>query len=428
MMEGNFWRGFLPLLLAFAVAQFGQQVDMAMLAGLGNGVPAAYALLTRIAVPDLVLMMAMGSVVSVTVAAARREGDAGPAIRQALGLAAAAGATVGLFGLFAYPRLAGWLAGDGAITTMVGEAVFWFALAAPLRFTISAAVFILHALGEGTTVVRWRLSELALKAAANALFITGFGFGFAGCFLASLAVGAGSCLWVLHRLKRVAAGGPCLPARAWTLDFGRRTGWEAQRVLAIQLFSFAAVALFASSWAWPADVARLDAFAAGTALSMALLAPFTALTRFLAMRLAGRPATELLPIVRTLWLRGAPAVAAAAAGLSLAGDWLGRTVYGQAGPWWSVLVGMLALSLPLRYVNNVMRASLQGLGAFSTVAATDSATGWCIGLPLIAAGLYLNEPVVAYGYLLAPEAIGTVWLWRQLQPSRRGGERLESTS
>lgn len=429
-LDRAFWRGFPALLLAFAVAQLLQQVDMATLARLGGGAPAAYVLLVRLALVDLVAVMALGAVTSVTVSQAARAGDPGPAIRRSLAVALAVGVALGLVGVAAYRAVAPWVAGgDDALAALVVTAVPWFAAAAPLRMVNGSAAFVLHAMNDGPAVVRWKLCEVVAKLGLNILFLEAFGAGFAGCFMASLLLQAGSAAWALARLRRLAGGGPSWPPWTWAMDFLRKAGWEAQRVLSTLLLGLVTVMLFASSLIGTADPARLDAFAAGSVLALLVFAPFVAFLRFLAMRFAGRPPAEIASLVRALLWRGVPVAAMLALLLNVGGDWLGASLYGQTGPWWSMLVAALAVSLPVRVAANTMRAALQATGEFAGVAKIDSLLGWCLGLPLIVLGLCWDAPAVAYGYLVVPEVFALLGLSLRLRGlAGKGGWQIMAAS
>lgn len=412
-VDRAFWRGFPALLLAFAVAQLMQQIDVGMLARVDPQAPAAYVLLLRIAVADLVAMMAFGAVASVTVAQAARDGDPGPTIRRALGLAALLGVGLGGLGLVLYGPAARAIVGTDGPAALVAAAVPWFAAAAPLRLVNACAAFALHATGAGGVVVRWKLGELVGKAALNGLFLFVLDGGFVGCFVAGLLLNLLSVGWVLRRLHRTLGGGLGWPGRRWALDLLRKTAWEAQRVASGQILALATVTLFASPLIGAAESGRFNAFAAGSVLATLVFAPFVAFLRFLAMRFAGRSASDVAALAGALWRRGAPVTLALAAALILSGDWLGAALYGQSGPWWSGLVTALSLSLPIRLAANILRAASQASGAFAQVARIDGLLGWGVGGPLILFGLHWNLPAVAYAHLVVPEALALLWLWRR---------------
>ena len=416
-IEKGFWRGYWPLLLALGAAQLTQQADILMAGRLGGGASGAYVMLTRAAVVDVVLMAAMGAVASTAVAQARRNGEAAHVTGQVHGLAVLAGVCCCAFGLTFYPRVAKWLAGEGEVAALIGAGVFWYSLAAPFQFLNSASAFVLHALGHGGMVVRWKLIEVGAKVAGNFLTMKILGLGFSGCFVTGLIIAVISSIWCRRMLSRHDARWISVPGYSWTLQFLRSTIWEAQRIISVQLVALTCLALFAAPWLGKHDVSRLNSYAAGQTLMLIIFAPFMAMTQFLAFRLATQREDRFAASMQTVWAQGAPVVTGAALVLLASHDWLGR-LYGQHGPWWSTLIQVLAISLPLRFAANVMRAILQSQGAFAAVATVDSAAFWLLATPLVAVGLYANSPIVAYLSLILPEAACAAWLWRQLQLSR----------
>lgn len=411
-----FWAGFAALVLAFAVAQMLAQIDLGMLAHQAPGMPAAYVMLARLALLDLLVSMALGSVVSVRVARALREGRAGPVIRGALTLAAILGGLLSLVGLLAYPPLAASLsADDAALRALLLSAIPWFAATAPLRLLNGCAAFILHASQQGSLVVRWKLWELLAKVVLNLLFIECLGFGFAGCFKASLLMHLGSCAWVLRRLQPLMGRGRWLPAADWARAVLRQSAWEGLRLLSMQLLGLMTLVLFAAPQIAPVDTQRLDAFAAASFLALLVFAPLVALIRFLAMRFAGLAPHEVSRLLKQLLRLGIPGMALLGGLLILLGPWLGQWVYAQQGRWWSSFLLMLGVSLPVRLATNALRAALQSLGEFVAIAKVDALLGWAVGLPLLVLGLRLDIPVVAYGYVLVPEVLALLWLARRIQ-------------
>lgn len=421
MIEKSFWNGFFPLLLTFAAAQLTIQADIIMLARLGAGAPSAYAMLMRVALLDFVSIAAIGAVTSIFVSAAARNNHFAETIRQISALTVALGAAAGVLGVFLYPRIVGMLAGESEIAALARNAIIWYALAAPFRFFASSGAFALHALGRGVLVIRWKLIEVALKAGTNLLFIDAFLFGFTGCFIAGFVISVISACWFYRQLPLRGLRWPGRAERSFTLTFLHSLFWEAQRNLSPQLALFASFALFAAPWLGHAGHHRLDPYATGQILMLFILAPMAALTRFLAFRLTGRPGPEIDSIAKTLWIFGIPLSAICALIVFLSSDWLGHAIYRQQGPWWSALVQALSILLPLRYAANIMRAVLQARGSFAAAAAADILTPWLAGIPLIAVGLYLDCPVIAYLSFTIPEAICIAWLWYALSTPRRLG-------
>lgn len=415
-LDKGFWRGFWPLLLALGAAQLTQQLDIVMVGRLGGGASAAYVLLTRLAIVDVVSMAAIGAVASTAVARAERSGETTRAIAQSLGLATLAGLCCCALGLSFYSRAAEWLAGDAEITRLIGASVVSYAFAIPLRFFANTSAFVLHALGHGAAVVRWKLLEAAAKAVLNLLLMQVFGWGLPGCFVSGLIVAGLTSIWCWRMLSPHGVRCIAIPEYSWAVQFLRSTAWEAQRMICVQLAVLLSLALFAAPWLGRYELSRVNAYAAGQMLMLILFTPFVTLMRFLAFRLPKLPDGDVAALIRRLWLRGLPIVAPIAAVLFSCRDWLGD-LYGQQGPWWSLLIQALAVSLPVRYATNVLRAVLQAQGAFGAVAAADGATVWSCAVPLVALGLYVDAPMIAYLSLILPEAVCAAWLWRRLHGS-----------
>lgn len=417
MLPTDFWRGFCALVLSFVVAQLAAQVDLAMLARVGQGLPGLYVLTTRMALFEFVVAMALGTTLSVAVAQAARQEQAPRVTRQALVLTAIVGGLLGLLAVLTYPWLLSWMLEDDPELAEVGRsALFWFILAVPFRLLNGVTAFILHARGEGALVVRWKLLELGARIILLLILLEGFQTGLWGCFLAGLVLNLCSAVWALWWLTRRDAGAAWLPALAWVVEVLRSTSWEGQRVLAMQLFGFTAVALFAA-WGSDTDRARLDAFSAGMTLMLLAFAPLNALLRFLSMRFARLCAHELHACIPILVGKCLPFAIGAAVLLALGAQWLGK-LYGQQSEWWIVYLWLLAASLPLRVIGNLLRAARQSQGDFSLIARIDSLGLWLIGLPTLILGLYLGRPWLAYLYLLLPELLLVSLLLRRYVAGR----------
>lgn len=419
MMEKGFWRGFAPLLAFYGATALSFQIDLYMIAPLGSGAPTAYLTLTRVAALDLVLMGASGAVASLLVAKARLAGEAQEAIPQICWLASLIGFGVGVLGALLYPGLIIGMTGSADIAAVAISATIWFALASPFRFFVNVGSFSLHALGDGVSVVRWKLGGVAAKVAANWLFMDVLGFGFTGCFIAGFAISIVSSIWIFRRVASHGVALFAMPQWTYARAFLHSIFFEAQRLFWPQLAMSASVVLFSLPWLGQVDYRRLDAFSAGQILILFILTPMTALTRFFALRLAGLSETQMAAFAQTLWIKGTPIVLAIAALLFALSGPLGSAIYRQEGRWWLTLVEALALSLPIRYVTNVMRAVLHARASFAAAAISDSFASWSIAVPLLALGLFLNEPWVAYLSLLAPEAFGALCLARRMPFSIR---------
>lgn len=420
MSEGNFWRGYWPLLIALGTTQLTQQVDIVMMGRLGGGASGAYVMLMRLAVADLVLMTAMAAVASTSVTQVQLSDERGRVIGWILSFAAITGFCCCSFGLLLYPFLAKWIAGDGEVAALISTSVFWYSLAAPFRFLSVISAFILQALGEGALVVRWKMTELFAKVAGNFLIMEIFGLGFSGCFITGSIIAVVSSIWCLHKLMLHDVRIILVPEYSWALQFFRSTLWESQRIIAVQLAVLGCLALFAAPWLGKYDISRLNSYAAGQTMMLVIFAPFAAMMRFLAFRFAALREDRLAAAMQAIWRQGAPVVIGATLILLASEEKLGR-LYGQQGPWWTTLVHVLATSLPLRYVTNVLRAYLQSQSAFAAVATADTGAFLLLATPLVAIGLYADSPLIAYLSLIVPEAASGIWLYSRLQ-STRGGD------
>ncbi|MDL5594220.1 hypothetical protein QS468_16005 [Bacillus subtilis] len=399
-LNSRFWHGYLALLLAFAAGQLGPQIDLAVLARASDGQAGLYALLTRLALLELVVTMALGTALSVMASQAQRAGRHGEGLRPALVLAGALGVPLGLLGALAglglLPML---LHSEAAQLPEVMAALPWFFLATPLRLLNGCAGLLLHARGEGRQALRIKGVELLVRLVLDLALVLGFGAGLSGCFIAGLLLNLGTCAWLLRHLARASPGQPWRPQWAWCRQALLHSGWESQRVLAIQAFGLAAVTLVAMDHPWPESAGRLDGFSAVLTLGMLMLSPLNALLRFLALRLAAGDPVAIRDEVRR---RALPVAAVASVGLLLATQALGQ-LYGQSGPWWTTGLLLLALSLPLRVLGNLQRAQYQAAGRFAEVGRLEAAALWLVGLPVLLAGLALDCPPLAYAYLLLPE-------------------------
>lgn len=417
-IEQPFWRGFWPLLLGVGAAQLAQQADMVMMGRLGGGASGAYAMLTRLAIVDVVLMTAIGSVASTKIAEAQRKGEAGAVVAPTLGFALLAGLFCCVLGIGSYSWVARWIAGDGEVATLVATGVFWYSVAAPFRFLSNTCAFALHTLGDGMAVMRWKLVEFGAKLVGNLIVLEALGLGFGACFLVGTILCVASSAWGRLMLsERHGVRFLAMPDPSWARRFLGSVIWESQRVVALHLTMLACLAMFAAHWLGRYDVARLDAYAAGQTLMVVVFTPMVTLMRFLAFRFAGLQGSRLAATTRIVIAQGALVAVGAGLLLAIGHESLGR-LYGQQGPWWSTLVIVLAASIPLRFMATILRAIAQSQGAFSTVAMADSVAFGVLAAPLVAIGLELDSPVIAYLSLIVPEAASVAWLWRRLRSHR----------
>lgn len=417
-IEKPFWEGYWPMLLGVGAAQLAQQADIVMIGRLGGGAPGAFAMLTRLAIIDIVLMTAIGSVASTRIAEAQREGEVQGAVAPALGVALLAGLFCCILGMTCYSWVARCIAGDGEVATLVATGAFWYSFAAPFRFLSNTSALALHTLGDGAAVVRWKLVEFGVKLIGNFVVLEALNFGFGACFLVGAIVCIASSLWGRLMLsERHGVEFLAMPDPFWARGFVRSVVWESQRFVALHLTMLACLALFAAQWLGRYDVGRLDAYAAGQMLMVVVFTPIMTLMRYLAFRFAGLHGRHLAEAMRIVITQGAPVAVGGGLLLAIGHDSIGR-LYGQQGLWWSTLVLMLAASIPLRFMATILRAIAQSQCAFSIVAKADSIAFGVLAAPLVAIGLALDSPVVAYLSLIVPEAASAAWLWGRLRTYR----------
>jgi hypothetical protein len=415
MTGASLWRGYWFLFASTSAAAFIMQIDLAMVARLGGRASGAYAILMRVTLLDVAVTVASAAVAAIALGHARMNGEEGEAIEKTCALSLALGVATGIFGFFAYPIFLGGLMGDAAAAPFVGAPIVWLVAGAPFRVLANTQGFLLHALGRGSSVFKWKLAEIPAKAGANVLFMDVLGFGFAGCFLAGYVVAAVSSIWFWSRLEPHGARSMRLPGTAFTRAYLHGTFWEALRVLSPQAAMLFSLTLFSLPWESGANGQRLDSFAAGQTFMLFIVGPLITLTRFLAIHLPTRSPRDWPPALTPV-IRVGVSIALTAAVLLLFGrDWLGATLYRQNGPWWSYFVAALALSLPIRFAGGVLRGLALARRSFARLTFVDVLAQWLIAPLFIVIGLSLNRPEVAYQSLIWPEVAILLLIGRSLR-------------
>ena len=192
--RASFWRGFPPMLASFCLRALLVQLDLTMIAGLGAGALAGYALVSRVAVLDAALTVAVGSVSLLVVSRAQTAGVKRKLLTEISLCAALLGCAAAAIGALAYPRLIDWLAHQDPAGEFARSAIFIYISATPIRMVESAAIFVLHSLGRSGLILGWQICETVVKAALNLSLISSFGF--MGCFIASVIVEILSLVWL----------------------------------------------------------------------------------------------------------------------------------------------------------------------------------------------------------------------------------------
>ena len=242
MIERSFWRGFPPMLASFCLRALLVQLDLTMIAGLGAGALAGYVLVSRVAVLDAALTVAVGSVSLLVVSRAQTVGVTKKLLTEIWLCAGLLGFAAAAIGALGYPLLIDWLARQDPAGEFARSAIFIYISATPIRMVESAAIFVLHSLGRSGVILGWQLCEIVAKAALNLTLISSFGF--MGCFIASVIVEILSLVWALIVIRRIVTAdgeGPAAGFRASFLrgcivEFDARAGATARRFRLIRAF------------------------------------------------------------------------------------------------------------------------------------------------------------------------------------------------
>ncbi|WP_018406137.1 hypothetical protein [Methylocystis rosea] len=415
MTSAPLWRGYWFLFASTSAAAFIMQIDLAMVARLGGRASGAYAILMRITLLDVAVTIASAAVAAVALGHAQKKGETADAIEKTCALSLALGVATAIFGFVAYPIFLDALMGDAAAAPYIGAPILWLVAGAPFRVLSNTQGFLLHALGRGGSVLTWKLAEIPAKAGANVLFMQTLGLGFTGCFLAGCVVAAASSFWLWSRLHAHGARKLRLPELAFARSFLSGTFWEALRVLSPQAAMLFSLTLFSLPWHYAANGQRLDSYAAAQTFMLFVLGPLITLMRYLAIYLPKQSPEDWTPALAPVMRVGAPIALTAAVLLLLGRDWIGDALYRQHGPWWSVFVACLALSIPIRFIGSIVRGLTLARSAFAELTSVDVLAQWLIAPLFILFGLSVNRPEIAYQSLIWPEIVAVFLLWRGLR-------------
>lgn len=403
MIDTGFWRGYWMLAASACAASVTMQIDLAMIARSGGRVAGAFAVLMRMTLLDVALTIALASVAGVAAAHATGRDHLASVIGQSCVLVTAVGVVTSAFGFFAYPPLLAQLIGAEEAAPLIGQPIFWLVAGTPFRMLANAQGFALHALGQGSVVLRSKLAEAPSKFLLNFVLMEALGFDLAGCMIAGFVIAAASSLWLGLRLRGLGAWSFDWPDRTFARWFLWTAFWESHRVLSPLAAMLLALALFSSARFSGYEVDRLDAFAAGQAFMLFVLSPMPVLTRFLALRLTSVAPRKQSPGLIKLTQSGAPIVSTIAIVLFIGGDWIGDSLYHQHGSWWSAFIDVLSLSLPIRYLGCVLRGVMLARGRFPEQAMIDAFAQWLLTPLFLFLGLSANAPWLAYLSLIVPE-------------------------
>ena len=206
-----------------------------MVANLGAGALAGYALVSRVAVLDAALTAAVGSISLIVVSRAHKARTDRKLLTEIWICAALLGLMTASIGTLAYPVLIDLLANKGPAAEFARSAIFIFISATPLRMILSATSFVFHSLGRGGVVLGLQVCELVVKAALNVPLV--WSFGFMGCFIATLLVSILSVFCALAVMRRIVVTEGESPPAGFRASFMRGCMVESTRGLGRKLLS-----------------------------------------------------------------------------------------------------------------------------------------------------------------------------------------------
>lgn len=415
----EFNRLLVPILLSFAGSRLLLQTDLLFISRLGSDEVAAFGVPLRIMVIDIVVALSMAPAISVLVAKARRQKQAGWAAMQALNLSMLVGILLLLIGLGIYPRLVETLNITPRVSALAKDAVFWLTLSIPARMIGSISNMILHALGRGKHVMRIVFGGVLVNAALDYLMIFEWGFGFSGSYLSSLAVSGMMGLFSLYfairapELKRVYQ--VSLPSWAWTRELMTMVSSEGLRVASERVFMVALMYV-------ATEVGGVEFLAVYVVVSEFIsfaTMPGIAMMRSMAIHLQKSNTSQSMgkesALIGFLYL---PFIAVAMLGLFFFGKSIGEGFYNLVGPysdWWKTFVIIFAFTLPIQFYDYLVRAVFHAQKQFHHVSKIDLMTSWLVVLPLFATALWMKQPIFVWVTLLGESFISLPYLYARLR-------------
>jgi Na+-driven multidrug efflux pump len=385
------------------------QIDLSMIAGIGSGALAAYGLLMRITIIDAAMTAAIGSISLIYVSNVSKQHINRSLLYDIWLCAGLLGGAAAVIGIITYPILVDLLAGKSPAWIFANSSIYVVIATAPLHMFISSTNFMLHALDKGGVVLTWQIIEVCLKVIFNILLIPIYGF--EGSYISTLCISLVTIPWAILVTHFIVSPGDENQPNGFKRRFITNCLIESTRGLGPQLAIFISFSIFAFNSSSILGQERLDAYAAVQCMIALVLAPLIATTRFFAMRFADYTKKELRIIIIHLLRSGLPILIVMSILLVVIREPLGNMLYGSLGVWWSCFAAILALSIPLRYVGAILRATLLSRARVSVVAVADGVSPWIISLPLIFIGVFSNRPLVASLSMIAAEVASVTWFW-----------------
>lgn len=401
---------FFPMVVAFLAAKAISQIDLFMIARLGEEAVAAFAVPSRVMLIDMVLAFSIAPVVSVMVARATQTTERSDTIARALSLSFYVSLVVTGAGIIVYPRIVDAIIATDEVSELAKQATFWLTLSIPIRLMQFVGLMALHACGRGKLFLPVLFISLAIKVPLNNLLIYEFGWGFQGCFIATAAVSIlelAATLWLLRSNLR-ASFWLRPPGLEWTRQFSWNAFPEAGRVLSYAAVQFTLLALYASNPAW---LSRMSSYSVAFEMQVFLFMPMAATMRSLAIILASSTPLDgdsLYKMARTVAAVGGILAVSVGSAIFFGETLLGQSVY-QLTPaamaWWSPYTMIAVALVPVMFIGAVQRGIWHSQQRYNFVFFVEIATQWGILVPVTYLGLLWNNPSLAWSGLLVSEIV-----------------------
>ncbi|MCG7983201.1 MAG: hypothetical protein JAY90_10695 [Candidatus Thiodiazotropha lotti] len=406
-MEANSWvkvdlklfaSYFGPILLTFIGSRFIAQTDIIMLSPLGSDAVGAYSVPSRVMLLDMIVALALGPVVSVTMAKAKYSEQRCEVINGVFSVSIFLGLSLMLAGLLIYPYIVDNLVSEKNTASLAQEAVFYLTLAIPLRLAQFLGLMLIHGDGRGKVIVPLVLFTIIANAGLNWLFIYLMEFGFSGCYFATILTTAIELAIIILILSDPGKSGSllCIPKWNWIIEMARKVGAEWGRLVSYQAVSLVTLAVFAMNYN---REGQLEVFTLASELQALLLMPAIAVMRSTAIILASQQLaqslSQIIVSMRDILTMGFMICFALAGLLLLTDEDQWRHIYGisnAALDWWHPFLVVLALTMPISLFNSIQRGAWQAIERYNFLFAVDFVVQWLVLLPCVIIGVYLANP------------------------------------
>jgi len=406
-----------PILLAFVSSRLITQTDLLMLAPLGQESVGAYSIPARIMLVDMIVALALGPILSVSIAKAITLTVQREIVRNSISLGLYLGAILAAIGLLIYPLMVQAAVESTIVAELARGAILYLTLAIPVRLTLFIGLMLLYGAGRGREITPFVLFSIVLNAGLNWLFIYHLQWGFKGSYVATVLTSFFELVVILKLLTQGLSIKEYLrpPNLTWLKGTFRQVGAEWGRLISLQLVNFAMLSLFATNESWGE---RLSVFAVAMEVQAFLLMPMIATMRAVSIVLAAEQglqnSSQLYRALTAVAVAGILITISVAGVLVVSGEFLGPWLYGfghGAITWWQPFIVVMAVTVPIYYLNALQRGAWQSREKFGFLFLVDGATQWLLLIPFAYVGLKLGNPWLTWGGLLVVEISVAVILY-----------------